>query len=55
MSEEASPAQAVTGTLEEITQRIVMQVFREENYNQSRTAARLGISRTTLWRMLIDN
>ena len=34
---------------------ISMQVFREENYNQSRTAARLGISRTTLWRMLKDN
>lgn len=55
MSAEAIPALAVTGTLEEITQRIVMQVFREENYNQSRTAERLGISRTTLWRMLKDN
>lgn len=55
MSTEVIPAPAVTGTPEESTQRIVMQVFREENYNQSRTAARLGISRTTLWRMLKDN
>ena len=55
MSEEAIPSPAVTGTLDEITQRIVIQVFREENYNQSRTAERLGISLTTLWRMLKDN
>ena len=43
---------SLTGTLDMITRRIVNQVYKEENYNQSKTAARLGISRTTLWRML---
>ena len=28
------------------------QAMAQENGNQSRTAARLGISRTTLWRLL---
>lgn len=42
----------LSGTLDEITRRIVLSVYQEENQNQSRTAARLGISRTTLWRML---
>ena len=42
----------LSGTLEDITRRIIMQVYQEENYNQSKTAARLGISRTTLWRMM---
>ena len=39
-------------TLHEITNDIVMHVYKEENRNQSRTAKRLGISRSTLWRML---
>ena len=42
----------LSGTLEDITRRIIMQVYQEENHNQSKTAARLGISRTTLWRMM---
>ena len=42
----------LSGTLDEITRRIVLSVYQEENQNQSRTAARLGISRTTLWSML---
>ena len=39
-------------TLEEITLDIVHRVLMEEHGNQSATAKRLGISRTTLWRML---
>ncbi|BEU86709.1 hypothetical protein TAMA11512_01730 [Selenomonas sp. TAMA-11512] len=38
--------------LEKITRDILREVMREENMNQSRTAARLGISRSTLWRKL---
>ncbi|MCF2681507.1 sigma-54-dependent transcriptional regulator [Faecalicatena contorta] len=38
--------------LKDITYDIIMRVLQEENYNQSATAARLGISRTTLWRLL---
>lgn len=38
--------------LKDITYDIIMRVFQEENYNQSATASRLGISRTTLWRIL---
>ena len=40
------------GTLEQINREIIKRVLEEENGNQSRTARRLGISRTTLWRML---
>ena len=39
-------------TLQEITYRIVLQVLEEEGGNRRRTAERLGISRTTLWRIL---
>jgi transcriptional regulator with PAS, ATPase and Fis domain len=42
----------LTGTLEEIEQRIIRQVWLEEDRNQTRTAERLGINRTTLWRKL---
>lgn len=37
-------------TLEEINQDIIQHVLKEENYNYTRTAARLGISRSSLWR-----
>ncbi|PTX64558.1 transcriptional regulator with PAS, ATPase and Fis domain [Melghirimyces profundicolus] len=40
------------GTLEEIEQRIIRQVLKEEGNNQTRAAKRLGINRTTLWRKL---
>ncbi|MGO5023285.1 PrpR N-terminal domain-containing protein [Lawsonibacter sp. LCP25S3_G6] len=40
------------GTLEQINSEIIRCVLEEENGNQSRTARRLGISRTTLWRLL---
>lgn len=39
-------------TLEEIEQIAVQQALQAENGNQKRAAERLGISRTTLWRML---
>lgn len=40
------------GTLEEIEKRIIDAVMKEENYNQTKVAERLGINRTTLWRKL---
>lgn len=40
------------GSLDEITTNILQIIFQEENYNQSRTAKRLGISRSTLGRKL---
>ncbi|WP_078414851.1 sigma-54-dependent Fis family transcriptional regulator [Priestia abyssalis] len=42
----------LTGTLEEIEQRIIRKVWEEEGMNHTRTAERLGINRTTLWRKL---
>lgn len=39
-------------TLDELVHEIVLQVYKEENMNQTHTAKRLGISRSTLWRML---
>lgn len=39
-------------TLEEITRKIVEQALAENDGNQSLTARKLGISRSTLWRML---
>lgn len=40
------------GTLEEITINIIRRVLKEEEMNQSSTAKRLGISRSTMWRKL---
>jgi transcriptional regulator, propionate catabolism operon regulatory protein len=42
------------GTLEEIEQKIIKKVWLEEGMNQTKTAERLGINRTTLWRKLKD-
>lgn len=39
-------------TLEQIEREIIEQIFREEGYNQSKTAKKLGIDRSTLWRKL---
>lgn len=50
--EGALEALLLTGTLEQINRRVVDLVLREEKGNRSRTAERLGISRSTLWRML---
>ncbi|MFP7171559.1 PrpR N-terminal domain-containing protein [Terribacillus halophilus] len=43
---------SLTGTLEEIEKKVIKAVLKEENYNKSKTAARLGINRSTLWRKL---
>ncbi|PTM56549.1 sigma-54-dependent Fis family transcriptional regulator [Desmospora activa] len=43
---------SLNGTLEEIERRIIKQVWEEEGRNQTRTAKRLGINRTTLWRKM---
>lgn len=43
---------SIKGTLEEIEQQIIRKVYEEENRNQTKTAKRLGINRTTLWRKL---
>ena len=40
--------------LDVIIYNIAQKVLQEENYNQTRTAKRLHISRTTLWRILKD-
>ncbi len=37
-------------TLAEITDEVIDMVLREENYNSTRAAKRLGISRSSLWR-----
>lgn len=42
----------ISGSLEDIETRIIHHILREEDMNQTRTAARLGISRATLWRKL---
>lgn len=39
-------------TLEEIEREIVHMVYEKEDMNQSRTAKHLGISRSTVWRLL---
>ncbi len=39
-------------TLDHITYDVVRMVLKEENNNQTRTAERLGIGRSTLWRIL---
>ena len=47
-----APAFDLNRTLEEINLDIARRVLAEEKGNQSRAARRLGIGRTTLWRML---
>lgn len=42
----------LTGSWDEIEQRILLYILREEGMNQSRAAKRLGINRSTLWRKL---
>lgn len=46
------PGLRMDQTLEEITYDIVCAVLAEEHGSKERTAARLGIGRTTLWRIL---
>lgn len=42
----------ISGTLDEIKNKVVTKVFTEEGYNKSKTAKRLGIDRSTLNRLL---
>lgn len=51
---EADPitSTCMDGTLEEINAQIVKAVLKSEDMNRQKTAERLGISRSTLWRML---
>ena len=42
----------LSGTLDEINAQLIQLVLAEENGNKERTAKRLGISRSTLWRIL---
>ncbi|SBW10997.1 putative Proprionate catabolism activator, Fis family [uncultured Eubacteriales bacterium] len=51
-TEEPGGDLSIEGTLEEISLRIIHKVLEAENGNYSRTAARLGIGRSTLWRKL---
>jgi len=45
-------ALSLKGTLKDIEKEIIELVLKEENFNQSKTAERLGINRATLWRKL---
>jgi len=50
---ESPPALAASGdALLDIEKATIERVLQEEKYNYNRTAARLGINRTTLWRKL---
>ncbi|WP_053070414.1 sigma-54-dependent Fis family transcriptional regulator [Alkalihalobacillus pseudalcaliphilus] len=42
----------IHGTLKEMETAIIEQVLKEEDYNQTKAANRLGINRATLWRKL---
>ncbi|MCS7463681.1 PrpR N-terminal domain-containing protein [Paenibacillus doosanensis] len=57
-TEQSQPGAARTLNLDQplqsIQKEIVQLVLQEENMNQSRAAKRLGINRSTLWRMLKD-
>ncbi|MDA8164337.1 MAG: sigma-54 dependent transcriptional regulator [Desulfobacteraceae bacterium] len=53
----AGPEQAggeTTPLLKKLERDHIFEVYRETGYNQSETARRLGVSRTTLWRRLRD-
>lgn len=42
----------ISKTLDLIVKEVILRVMEEENQNQSKTAERLGINRSTLWRKL---
>lgn len=50
--ERSTPELGQENNLAAVEQELLDRVLREENYNYSRAAARLGIHRTTLWRKL---
>lgn len=43
---------SLSGSLHEINRAVLQTVLKEENGNKSKTAQRLGISRSTLWRLM---
>ncbi|MDM5340715.1 PrpR N-terminal domain-containing protein [Fictibacillus enclensis] len=51
-SEEKDVSHLLQGTINEIEEKIIHLVLKEEEYNQTRAAKRLGITRATLWRKL---
>lgn len=53
--ESAAGSIDLTGTLEDITQRVAEQILQQEGMNYSSAAKRLGISRSTLYRKLKGN
>lgn len=44
--------QLANKTLHEIEQEVILAVLKQEEYNQSKAARRLGINRSTLWRKI---
>ena len=53
-AENAAAPLNLNRTLSEISQDIALRVVAETRGNQTAAAKRLGISRTTLWRLLQD-
>ena len=51
-AENASVPLDLNRTLDEINQDVALRVVEETGGNQTAAAKRLGISRTTLWRLL---
>ena len=51
----ASTLMNMNGTLADIEKRVIRHVLTEENMNQTRAAARLGLSRVTLWRKIRED
>lgn len=45
----------LNGTLDEIMKQVINKVLQEEKGNQTKTAARLGIGRSTLWRKIAED
>lgn len=53
-AEKGRKAEPLTGTLEEICQRAILAVLRDEGFNKTRAARRLAITRVTLNRHLAE-
>ena len=52
VSHQADSLSGEYGNLEEVEKETIEQILREENFNYTRAASRLGINRTTLWRKI---
>jgi len=55
LSSTSSTSISLKGTLADIEKEIITQVLKENNGNQSASAKQLGISRTTLWRIMQES